>query len=101
MPIKPTIKPGQYFYSRTKKEFRVVSVDKKGGFICERTDTGSTFKISSRKLATTQQRIDNGETFALQASPSKGGIDFTVGVVCGVVFALGLKLSSDGKRWVK
>ncbi len=95
------VRVGAKFKSRTSKEFEIVSVDKKGGFVCARLDTGSTFKISSRKLATTQQRIDAGETFALQASPSKGGIDYTVGVVCGVVFALGLKLSSDGKRWTK
>jgi len=95
------VKNNQVFKSRTGKKYRVVSVDAKGGFICERVDTGSTFKITARKLKTTQERIDAGETFALQATPSNGGIDFTVGVVCGVVFALGLKLSPDGKRWVK
>jgi len=95
------VQAGAKFKSRTGKEFEIVSVDKKGGFICERADTKSAFKITSRKLAATQQRIDKGETFALQASPGNGGIDYTVGVVCGVVFALGLKLTPDGKRWMK
>jgi len=94
---------GQAFTSRTGKTFVVVSVDGKGGFTIERPATGSKVKISAGMLKKTAARMQEPgfDGFALQAYPKDGGISYTVAVVAGVVHALGLKLSANGKKWVK
>ena len=105
------IKLDTMFTSSTGKTFRVVSVDKihpvsgktKGGFTVERTDTGTTQKISGNLLKKCRARMEEPgfSGFLKQASFPKGGISYTVAEATAAATVLGLKLSSDGKRWVK
>ena len=94
-------KKGETFKSRTGSEYEVIKTDK-GGFWIMRLSTKpnakpSTVKISAGILRSTLERIRNGETFHTQANKPNGGISYTVAITSGVVWALHLKLNSEGR----
>lgn len=86
----PRVFIGATYSSRTGSDYRIVSIDKKGGFTAERIKTGKTVKISSSLLRKVAARADAGETFAFQRNAPQGGISYTVAIEAGVVHALGL-----------
>tara|TARA_Y100001951_G_C11279243_1_gene264146 strand:+ start:1206 stop:1541 length:336 start_codon:yes stop_codon:yes gene_type:complete len=91
-------KVGDTFKSRTGKSYMVVKAEK-GGFTIVRLDSSkpSTVKISAGILRSTLERVRVGETFHTQANKPGGGISYTVAITSGVVWALHLKLNSEGR----
>jgi len=97
------IQVGQIIETCSGRPLKIISIDSKGGFTVERPDTGSTQKISAGKLKKCRAVMAQPDFagFLKQASFTKGGISYTVAEAVGAAYALGLKLSADGKRWVK
>lgn len=93
----PRVFIGATYNSRTGSEYRIVALDKKGGFTAERIATGKTVKISSSLLRKVSARADAGEVFTYQRNAPQGGISYTVAVEAGVVYALGL-VADDATR---
>ena len=93
----PRVLIGACYQSRTGSEYRIVSIDKKGGFTAVRIKTGKTVKISASLLRKVSARADAGETFAYQRNAPQGGISYTVAVEAGAVYALGL-IADDAAR---
>ena len=93
----PRVFIGACYQSRTGSGYRIVSLDKKGGFTAERIATGKTVKISSSLLRKVAARAAAGEVFAYQRNAPQGGISYTVAIEAGAVYALGL-IADDATR---
>jgi len=93
----PRVFIGATYSSRTGSGYRIVALDKKGGFTAERIKTGKAVKISASLLRKVSARADAGETFAYQRNAPQGGISYTVAVEAGAVYALGL-IADDATR---
>jgi hypothetical protein len=93
----PRVFIGATYQSRTGSEYRIVALDRKGGFTAERIKTRKTVKISSSLLRRVSARAAAGETFAYQRNSPQGGISYTVAVEAGVVYALALS-ADDATR---
>lgn len=90
-----TVTQDDTFTSRGGAEYRVVSLDGKGGFTIERASTGKTVKISGRLIESILIRIGDGEAFAYQKNAKQGGISYTVATEAGAVYALRNLLRRD------
>ena len=85
--ISSTLTVGQTFESRPGKAFTITAVDAKG-YTIARAGTASAVRITAAKVLKAHQMLTSGQSIAYQATPSNGGISYTVAVTVGALHPL-------------
>ena len=93
------IRTGNVFHSRTGKKYKIGSHDAKG-FTVRRlgsgdVEEGKPVKVTFAKVQRTVDALLAKRALAFQTNYSKGGIDYTVAIEAGIVYALGEMVATD------
>ena len=93
------VQVGDIITSRGGSEYECIEIDDDGNYFIRRGSTSVVVKITSSSIRKLNARIENGETFKFQKSPTKGGISNTIAYEAVLAAICGLTPNFETKEY--